>query len=159
AKAGRNVWVPGIISDVSVNRLGGDLVHDCNSSGVCALPRGAPAGPMDHRCINEPLPVEGGVVEFDIYLPKSPAAILRGTGATVPDVPLYFEVMPHPSDPIGLLPNISTTASSEGDVTFIHVRIPLERSGSARIAAAWIYPSRDNWGLERRHLQVPSVVL
>lgn len=115
------------------------------------------------------------VFTFNIYLPRGPRAVLQEAGVTgLPDVPLYVEVL----ESSGLGPFDSDRAApslveiqrvDEGDFSYLRVRGdlrdlscclegPLSRPPvHLRMAAAWVYPSADNWGFRRWQITVDSM--
>lgn len=150
AIAGTGIYVPGVITDMFFSRNGGALI-DCDlTTGLANAERvpipGLP-GPGVPDCV--PAPSLKRVFEFDIYLPRNPQVTMRQAGfTTVPKVPLYIQ-----SDAItaGPAPDIDPRTDPSGILTYLHVTLDLRGyTGSTyahRIAAGWVLPSADNWGL------------
>jgi hypothetical protein len=158
ATAGNGIYVPGVITDIFFNTRGGRLV-DCDvTTGLANAERRPPlpgqSGPGAPDCV--PAPSIDGVFDFDIYLPRNPQVTMRQAGFTaVPPVPLYIQ-----RDPVtpGPEPDIERKEDPTGILTHLHVTLDLRGyTGSwyaYRIAAGWVLPSADNWGLARFKLRL-----
>jgi hypothetical protein len=152
AIAGRGIYVPGVITDMFFGKDGGALI-DCGLTAGLANAERVPVpgqpGPGAPDCV--PPPSLNGVFQFDIFLPRNPQVTMRQAGfTTVPPVPLYIQrdaITPGPE------PDIDIKTDPSGILTYLHVTLDLRGyTGSTyayRIAAGWVLPSADNWGLAR----------
>lgn len=136
-----------------------------------------------HYCsYSNPSPIIGGKMEFNIYLPKSPELTAKQEGLTglpLPHVPLYCVVEdpyhnshnPIPCsnhsnaathDPIVEVTPDGSNPSHDNAITYLKVTVNLASNSetySRRIIAGWIYPSPDNWGLERWGVAINSLTV
>jgi hypothetical protein len=150
--AGTGIYVPGVISDVFFTIDGGDLVECGTSTGLAnAEPRPLPGGGFGPACV--PAPSLRRTFEFDVYLPRNPQVTMREAGFDAPPAPLYVQ-----SDPIaGPAPEIEVRTDESGLFTYLHVTIDLRNYNGPtyahRIAAGWVLPAPDNWGLGRYKLR------
>lgn len=156
SKAGSNVYVPGIVSDIWFNRDSGEITNNCSDTG---LHQPAQLVLIGGLCINGPSPINRRF-EFRIYLPPDPYALLRQEGQIAPRIPLYFQAFKHPTTSLDG-PDPVITPVRQGNITYLKVVIDLSNFGgktyARRIESAWIYPSPDNWGLGRWKLRVDSL--
>jgi len=111
----------------------------------------------DSECIEDPSPVNRRFM-FHIYLPRNPKAILEEAGVEdLPEIPLYAKVIDGQLN--GNLVDIERV--QEGEATYLRVTVDLRNHGNFstwfRIAAAWVYPSPENWGLHEWRVRVPSI--
>jgi hypothetical protein len=158
-KFGSNVYVPGIVSDLWVNRDG--------RTNDRRLPRFR-AAPADRRGMSatDPgllrrEPIAGRTYEFKIHLPRNPRRLYADAGVAVPSAPigLYINVL----DPLNGQPVVDDRLQIEPSQDGSHLRARLNLAGftSARYArrtvAAWEFPSPTNWGLRRWRLRVDSL--
>jgi hypothetical protein len=167
AGVGSNAFVPGIITDIWVNREAGGGTDDCASTGLWQQ-KDPSKPPVDShgRPIFRCLPDSEGfssnpinrVFEFNIYLPTSPHALMARFGKTAPPVPL-FKVTSNPGGSAG--PEPVVTLDESEDVPYLKVRIDLrsytKQTYSRRIVAAWAYAAPDNWGARRWNVRVNSM--
>jgi len=164
---GTNIFIPGIVTDIWVNRQAGEITRNCSDTGLhqppilAKLPTGQSIW-LNGPCLPDAAGFEGGnpinrVYEFNIYLPRSPYVTATQAGMAVPPVPLYYELV----DPWGNVEDPVITVQNAGDVTFLKVRIDLSNSSlqtySRRIVAGWAYPSPENWGLKRWRIRINSM--
>ncbi|MFB3788397.1 MAG: hypothetical protein ACE15F_18715 [bacterium] len=164
---GTNIYIPGIVTDIWVNRQAGEITRNCSDTGLhqppilAKLPTGQTLW-VNGPCLPDAAGYEGGnpinrIYEFNIYLPRSPYVTATQAGMKVPEVPLYFEN----TDRAGVVEDPVITVQPAGDATYLHVRIDLsDYSGqtySRRIVAGWAYPSPDNWGLKNWRIQIHSI--
>jgi len=75
-------------------------------------------------------------------------------------VPLYYELI---DGSIGR-PLVQIEPVTEDGVTYLQVSVdvrnaPIRSNIWFRIAAAWVYPSPDNWGLERWRMEIPFLTV
>jgi hypothetical protein len=152
--AGTGLYVPGVITDMYFGTDGGDLVNCGTDTGLANAERvPGPNGIPIADCV--PAPSLNRVFEFDIYLPRNPQVTMRQAGFTVPPAPLYVQ-----SDPVtgAPEPNIEARTDPSGILTYLHVTLDLRGySGpnyAHRIAAGWVLPSANNWGLARYKLRL-----
>ena len=161
---GTNAYVPGIITDVFVNTEAGDTTNGCHATGLHQqIHPTKPVVDAQGRPIIRCLPdSEGfssnpinGVFEFNIYLPRSPQAVMAAIGKTAPPVPLHREV----NGSGNFQPLIQTV--TDGNVTFLKVTIDLRGYEgprySRRIFAGWAHAAPDNWGARRWTVRVKSL--
>jgi hypothetical protein len=155
SSVGNNIIVPGVITDIWFNEEAGEITRNCSSTGLHepALCNSTTAP----RCIiNSRI---DRLFEFNIYLPKSPAATLKARGINVPPTPLYVKILNLGGpggggpDPEIIITNEVDALFSEGEVTYLKVKLPLQNFNGGvyarRIVAAWVYPSPDNWELKK----------
>jgi hypothetical protein len=152
--AGTGIYVPGIITDMYFSKDGGDLVDCDTDTGLAnAEPVPGPNGTLAPGCV--PQPSLDRVFEFDVYLPRNPQVTMRQAGFDVPPVPLYIQRDKVTGDPE---PAIEVRPDSEGIPAYLHVTLDLRgytgQSYAYRIAAGWVLPSTDNWGLARYKLRL-----
>jgi hypothetical protein len=166
AGAGANVYVPGIVTDIFVSREAGG-VTDCTSTGLDQ--KFDPTKPFfdgHGRPILRCLPDAEGfssnpinrIFEFNIYLPRSPQAIMAAVGKTAPEVPLYLEGC-RLNGSLGLEPVCELV--SVGRARYLKVRIDLrtynKETYSRRIVAGWAHAAPDNWGARRWNVLVTAL--
>ena len=152
--AGTGIYVPGVITDMHFSTKGGDLVSCGTSTGMANAERvnGMPA------CV--PAPSLKRIFEFDIYLPRNPQVTMHQAGFNPPPVPLYVQ-----SDAItsGPDPLIEPRTDPTGILTYLHVTLDLRGFTGTRyahrIAAGWVLPSPDNWGLARHKLRLIKLIV
>jgi peptidoglycan hydrolase-like protein with peptidoglycan-binding domain len=161
---GSNVFVPGIVTDIWFNRNGGAAL-DCGTTSLhdsqwLTVNYGSKTIRYQN-CLRNPSPINR-IFEFNIYLPKSPEAIARSAGITtdLPHIPLYKKVLnPYTRGNTG--PDPIITQVTEGDITYLKVRLDLTHftgnEYSRRIVSGWVYPSPNNWDLERWHLTINNI--
>ena len=168
---GTNVYVPGIITEIWFNRDGGEITDNCSDTGLhqpgpyevstaCFnVPVTKPPACVPTPCTGGPSPINR-VYRFNIYLPRSPQAMMEHLGQSAPPAPLYIETL-NLDGSGGPDPVIVDVATSMGNSTHIVVEIDLTSfegdTYSRRIVSGWVYPSPDNWGLTRWRLQVDSI--
>ena len=155
---GNNVFVPGVLTDIWFNNYPGEITSNCSDTGlyqpgICnTCPPGMPNCPpwLGGDCIEGNVPLKR-LYEFNIYLPRNPAVNARAQGVANPVTPpLYISI----TNPWGFGgPDPVVTQVTEGDVTYLHVSLDLRgfngNTYSRRIESAWVYPSPDNWSLNR----------
>lgn len=158
AGAGSNVYVPGIVTDIWVNDKAGGITDDCAQTGLHQQIVPAPI-------VNQCLPRSKGfssnpinrVFTFNIYLPRSPQAIMAAVGKTAPPVPLFIEGCA--SFTPGALPRCEVAVA--GGVTYLKVTLDLtnytEHTFAGRIIAAWSHAAPDNWGARRWDVRITSL--
>ena len=167
---GSNVYAPGILTELYINRLAGKMMQ-CGRTALHQaghlVPNPISSDPPELRatgaCIEDPSPVSGYRYSFNIYLPLSPKATLERIGVTgLPDIPLYFDVIRNGPNPIP----ITLVPVTEGDVTYLHATVDLSGLSpdatapqTAQIVAAWVYPATDNWDLANWRVQLDSVTV
>ena len=163
AGCGSNAYVPGIVTDIWVNQDGGETT-DCSTTGLAQQihPSKPPTGPPFYGCLPDSEGFSHNPInrlfEFNIYLPRSPQALMAALGKTAPPVPLYTEI----SNPTGSEgPEPLVEQITEGIFTYLRVRIDLSAytrpTYSRRIVAGWAYAAPDNWGLRRWNLRITSL--
>lgn len=174
---GTGLYVPGIVTDIWANMLGGEMT-ECGEVEGTGLPEVTGlhqpatvfpnAGQFTGPCIPHPNPF--GVFTFNIYLPENPQqrAMRAGLGG-VPPVPLYVAVEAHPilgaigaPDPT-VTPHVDDmgTPDPSDDVTSLKVSLDLSGYGgltyARRIVAGWATPDPGNWGLGQWRIGIPSL--
>jgi len=109
------------------------------------------------ECIEGPNPIDR-LFTFHVYLPPSPQEILEEAGIeNLPELPLYYEVID------GQLNEslVDIQPVREGGVTYLRVTVDLRNQGNFstwfRMAAAWVYPSPENWNLHAWRVRIPSI--
>jgi hypothetical protein len=152
--AGTGIYVPGVITDMFFGRDGGDLVDCGTDTGLANAERvPGPNGTLVPGCV--PAPSLDRLFEFDIYLPRNPQVTMRQAGIDVPPVPLYLQLDPVTAGPA---PSIDVRTDPSGILTYLHVTLDLRgytgASYAHRIAAGWVLPATDNWGLARYKLRL-----
>ena len=166
AEAGSNAYVPGIVTDIWVNQKAGDITGDCATTGL--FQQKDPSKPLvdSHgipiiRC----LPKSEGfstnpinrIFSFNIYLPRSPEAVMAAVGKSAPPVPLSVEGCAPFTD--GSL-SVCEIAKA-GGITYLKVTIDLTNYSAQtyenRITAAWAHAAPDNWGARRWDVQITSL--
>ena len=163
---GTNAFVPGIVTDIWANAEAGNITDDCPSTGLHqprhpSKPTVSPQGQPISRCLPDSEgysrnPVNR-VFEFNIYLPRSPQAVMAALGRTAPPVPLYVEGC-NPFGTGGTEPMCEVTR--EGDITYLKVRIDLSTYSQPyfrRIIAGWAHAAPDNWGARRWNVLITSL--
>ena len=161
---GSNAYVPGIITDIFVSREAGDTTNGCHATGLHQqIHPTKPVVDAQGRPISRCLPdSEGlstnpiqGIFEFNIYLPRSPQAVMAAIGRTAPPVPLYREV----SGGEAFRPLVQEM--TDGNVTYLKVTIDLRgytgQTYARRIMAGWAHVAPDNWGARRWNVRVNSL--
>ncbi len=168
AGAGSNVYVPGIVTDIWVNRKAGDITGACANTGldqqtdptkpVLFNPQGVPLPrclPNSEGFSTNPI---NRIFTFNIYLPRSPQAIMAAVGKTAPPVRLFTEGCVAPGS-LGLQPVCELTTA--GGVSYLKVTIDLtnynQQTYSGRIIAGWAHAAPDNWGARRWDVRVTSL--
>ena len=152
---GINVYVPGVITSIWINRDAGETTGNCSQTGLHQ-----PFDVSIPNVFNTCLPQTAGFSKnpinrnfsFKIYLPENPRKIYESVGLQPPpQVPLHVKLTPpEPEDnkPIGPEPQI-TKYIEEG---YIEVNVDLSNfSGDTynwKIESAWVLPSPSNWGLK-----------
>jgi len=177
--AGSGVYVPGIVSDVWFNPDAGEMIEgdwtglhnpaefveaDCSPGNAgCVSFDGETGYIVDGDDIDE-LADLNAIFRFRVHLPRSPKAVLEDAGVPgLPDVPLYYEVLP---GNIGV-ERVSIQAMTEDgttgvEVTYLQVEVDLRGTLPSdkpwfRVAAAWVYPDSANWGLRRWRLSIDKL--
>ena len=113
-------------------------------------------------CVTGPSPIRR-YFQFNIYLPRSPHLMMAKIGRSAPPAPLYIGLFTSDGTPIDIDgdPTINITRQDNYFGTYLQVTINLLDNDSdrygRRIEAGWVYPSSDNWGLERWRLHVDSI--
>jgi hypothetical protein len=164
---GSNVYIPGIVTDIWVNQDAGEVTSNCSSTGLHQQNHSSkPFVDAQGRPILRCLPKSEGfsrnpinrVYEFNIYLPRSPQAVMATLGKNAPEVPLYREVR-NPLNSGG--PEPEFVRAVEGAVTYLKIRIDLSNYSqltySRRIVAGWAFAAPDNWGARRWDVRVTSL--
>ena len=151
--AGTGIYVPGIITDIFFSVRGGAL-FDADTTGLANHDLiQVPPGTLLPAPV--PKPSLDRVFEFDIYLPRNPQATMRQSGVDPPPVPLYIQRNPVTGGPV---PQIQAKPDPPAIPEYLHVTLDLrgyaEASYAYRIAAGWVLPSSDNWGLARYKLRL-----
>ena len=167
AEFGTNAYVPGIVTDVWVNREAGGGTDDCPGTGLRQQTHPSkPAFDAQGRPIRRCLPDSEGfssnpinrVFEFNIYLPMSPQEVMAAVGKKAPPVPLYKAVS-NPGGSGGPDPVVELITNE--NVPYLKVRIDLttytRQTYSRRIVAAWGHAAPDNWGARRWNVRVNSM--
>ena len=148
---GSNVWTAGIVSQVWVNRNAGEITGNCSATGLVNATDDDACLPQSEDYSSNPVDRE---VTFNIYLPENPRNIYAEYGVEVPTPPLYYRAFNSFVEP-------RYAVREQAGVTWLEVTLDLRNfSGSRdsmRIEAGWIYPSPDNWDLERWELTIPSM--
>ena len=90
AGAGSDVYVPGIVTDIWVNERAGDITGACANTGLHDA-----SNPLFDRCLPDggehtPNPIKR-IYNFNIYLPRSPQALMAAVSKSAPPVPLSVE--------------------------------------------------------------------
>ncbi|MEA2205009.1 MAG: hypothetical protein QOE77_1785 [Blastocatellia bacterium] len=169
AGAGSNIYVPGIVTDIWVDREAGDITNSCAYAGLdqqkdpTKPPLVDAQGFPKARCLPDSEGFSSNpikrVFKFNIYLPRSPQAIMAAIGKTAPQVPLFIEGCVPP----GSLALDQPVCEQEtaGGVTYLKVTIDLRSYNlptySRRIVAGWAHAAPDNWGVRRWNLRVTSL--
>jgi hypothetical protein len=104
------------------------------------------------------------IFSFNVYLPRSPKAVLEEAGIVgLPDVPLYWRILESsiPAERISV-ERREQPANDGSTATYLQVRVnllqyPVFDPQSFRMAAGWVYPSEDNWGLRALRLRIESL--
>lgn len=163
---GSNIHVPGIVTDIWINREAGEITGNCSATGLHNPPFEAvlPNGSSIH--VNgDCLPFAAGFnknpinreYEFNIYLPRDPRFTSTRVGMQVPEIPLHFLVV----DANGTVFDPVVTRTQSGNATYLKVRVDLgDYPGDTyarRIEAAWAYPSPHNWGLKSWRVSINSM--
>lgn len=156
---GANIYVPGIVTDIWVNREGGEMTSNCSATGLHNPP--SLNGLITGGCLPDAAGFDENpinrVYEFNIYLPRNPHVVATQAGMVVPPIPLYYEN----TNPEGNRFDPVITQHQSGDVTYLRVTIDLsEYAGDTytrRIVAGWAYPSPNNWGLKSWRLRINSI--
>ncbi len=164
---GTNAFVPGIVTDVWVNREAGGGTDDCPGTGLRQQTHSSkPEFDAQGRPISRCLPDSEGfssnpinrIFEFNIYLPMSPEAVMAAVGKKAPPVPLYKAVS-NPDGSGGPDPVVELITNE--NVPYLKVRIDLRtytrQTYSRRIVAAWAHAAPDNWGARRWNVRVNSM--
>ena len=151
--AGTGIYVPGIITDIFFSVRGGDLMGADTGLANHDLVPGGPGGTPQPGPV--PAPSLDRVFKFDIYLPKNPQVTMAQLGFHPPPVPLYIQ----DSNITGARdPQIDVETDASGLPAYLHVTLDLRGYTGAtyvhRIAAGWVLPSADNWGLARYKLRL-----
>lgn len=164
---GANAFVPGIVTDIWVNREAGGGTDDCPGTGLSQQTH--PSKPFldaQGRPLRRCLPDSEGfssnpinrIFEFNIYLPTSPQALMAAVGKTAPPVPL-FKAISNPGGSDG--PEPAVELITDENVPYLRVRIDLrtytQQTYSRRVVAAWAYAAPDNWGARRWNVRVNSM--
>jgi hypothetical protein len=144
-RAGQGIYVPGIITDIFFSVDGGDLLGaDTGLANHDLVP--GPTGSPEPAPV--PAPSLDHVFQFDIYLPRNPQATMQQMGVDTPPVPLYLQRDTVTGGPV---PQIEFKPDPPAITSYLHVTIDLRgytgQSYGYRIAAGWVLPSADNWGL------------
>lgn len=152
---GTNVWVSGVVTDLWVNAYSGEATSNESWSGLHQ--------PFDGQPITAPANLRRSYT-FNVYLPESPQRLAKAIGkADAKPAPLYFGVRRNPrapsSVPLGPAPRI--VPITEGGVTYLRVTLDLTGTTGTKFAqqivAGWVYPSPDNWQLQRYQVGVSSI--
>ncbi|MDQ3963905.1 MAG: hypothetical protein M3277_08355 [Actinomycetota bacterium] len=157
-----DVWVPGIVSDIFFSDRSTKLLR-------CGVDTGLKNELVGFVAKCPPAPSIKRVYEFNIFVPPNPQMTMRDAGIQAPDVPLYVET----SQPPGATPADLTwteciqtatdaCASSGSGTTYLRARLdltefPAGKAYQGRIAAGWVLPSSDNWGLDRWKLRLNAL--
>jgi len=151
---GTNVRVPGVSTDIWINRKAGEITRNCSQTGL-HQPATTPFG--KGACIRGLNPVNSEFV-FNVYLPRDPRIRLAEAGVTAPPVPLYFRTLGGAGGP-----DPTVTVRQQGSATWLEVRVnPRAMPANVyrrTVQAAWALPATDNWGLRRWRLQLQSMVV
>lgn len=168
AGAGSNVYVPGIVTDIWVNQKAGDITGACASTGLHQQVDPTKPFLVDQQgnLLPRCLPNSEGfstnpinrIFTFNIYLPRSPQAIMSAIGKTSPPVPLFTEGCVPPGSPSS---QPVCEVETAGGVTYLKVTIDLtnynQQTYSGRIIAGWAHAAPDNWGARRWNVRVTSL--
>jgi hypothetical protein len=153
---GSGIYVPGIVTDLWINRDAGEMTRTCGTTGL-HQPYSGGCLPQSEGFVRNPI---NRVFEFSIYLPRDPQDLMEEIGRTAPPVPLYRGVFdPHASGG----PDPEITVQEKDGITYLRVRLDLEtppftqRTYSRKIVAGWIYPAPNNWNLQRWKLTIHSM--
>jgi hypothetical protein len=142
---GNNIQVPGIVTDIWANRRAGEMTSNCSTPGLHQQAITDPPPVHSGACIQSPHPF-GRLFSFNVYLPPNPQQRLAAVGVDAPPAPLHLRVEP----PSGLVTAVPAVLDG---ITYIAVTVDLRAytnaEFSARVVAAWVQPSQDNWGLQR----------
>lgn len=140
---GTNVYVPGIVTDIWVNRNGGEATEDFNPNPI------------------------NRVFDFNIYLPPSPQSLYKKNNVqNAPEVPLYCKIISSDGTErscFDLSSESSLTVTKQpGDgVPYLKASLDLRSYAgdtfSSRIVSGWVYPSPDNWSLSSWRLKIDNV--
>lgn len=153
---GSNVYVPGIVTDIWVNERAGDITGACATTGLHDA-----SNPLFDRCLpdsgeNSPNPIKR-VYKFNIYLPRSPKALMAAIGQTAPSVPLSVQGCA----PFTPEPNAVCEVATAGGVTYLKVTIDLTNyekgSWDGRITAGWAHAAPDNWEAKSWDVRIISL--
>jgi len=154
AGAGSDIYVPGIVTDIWVNARAGDITGACARTGL----HDAASNPILDRCLpdsgeNSPNPIKR-VYNFNIYLPRSPKAVMAAIGQTAPSVPLSLEGCNDAGKPV-------CEIATAGGVTYLKVTIDLTNhqgeTWEGRITAGWAHAAPDNWEAKSWDVRVTSL--
>jgi len=161
---GRNVVVPGIITDLWANLRGGQAL-DCNNAALHqpVFTPGPNGAPVHLTCVKQPT-TAGQVFEFRIFLPQNPIDRLKEIGVRLPVRPgLYFAIQNHPeAGALRASSNVSVRVverHTSGPTPFVRVRVALSEMKTRekfakRFVAAWVYPDHDGANFGLRALRV-----
>jgi hypothetical protein len=181
SNVGTNVYVPGIVTDVWFNRMGGQATN----GDLTSLHEPETGHFGQERQFTNPNPMNGAV-EFNIYLPPNPKKLMEEAGRPeVPNIHLYVDQTDPQADRCspdyqeidtgeGILTLGACTSAAEGlgtvpipdiqkivdddGTTYLKVRLDFTNfkgmTYSTKITAGWVYPSPDNWTLQKWRLKV-----
>ncbi|MFI7130815.1 hypothetical protein ACIBQ1_34355 [Nonomuraea sp. NPDC050153] len=151
---GRNVFVPGIITNIFFNRHSGEITSNCSDTGLAQPGQKIGGTYYNGRCIRGPSPINR-TFTFNIYLPPDPRVLMRRLGRTAPPVPIFTRTLGTGG------PNPTITRRTSGDATWLEVSVDLGsftgEQYDRKILAAWAYPAADNWGLRSWRLRLDSM--
>jgi hypothetical protein len=147
---GSNVFVPGIVVDLRVNRRSGEITSNCSTTGLHQPSVGLGDGP----CIREPHGVNRRF-EFNVFLPRDPQVrMVQDAGVATPPVPLFVD-----SGSGGPEPQI--VQEHGRGLTWLQVTVDLtgftDTTYRRRIVAAWAQPAANNWGLRRWRIGLRAI--
>jgi hypothetical protein len=163
---GSDIYVPGIVTDIWVNERAGDITGDCATTGL--FQQKDPSKPLVDsngnpiiRCLPKSEGFQTNPINrsftFNIYLPRSPQALMAAIGKTAPPVPLFVEgCTPYTPD---ALP--ACEEATAGGVTYLKVTIDLTNYNGqrfeGRITAGWKHAAPDNWEAKSWDVSITSL--
>jgi len=163
ATVGNNVWVPGIVTDIWFNRDAGEITGNCSTTGLhqpgrCLTNFNGQVYYPDGDCIRGPHPIDR-LFNFNIYLPRNPRLIACEHGLDLPEPAIFIETN-GPSSFGGAEPIIQVVHDAAG-ATYLNVTLDLTGytadTYSRRITAAWVYPSPNNWELQKLRVRLDKL--
>jgi hypothetical protein len=152
---GSNIWVPGVVADLWVNRNSGGA-GSCLRSTSLHQPFPNEPGPL--FCLKSPHPVNRKFT-FNVYLPRSPQQRAQELGRNPPPPPLFVGTEKLSSGTGGAEPTY--VVRERNGLTWLEVTVDGStfnaNTYARRMSIAWAYPSPDNWGASRWRVTLTSM--